>query len=96
MFLIIQELNDDLTSHDDSAAGGDIVFEFCEPVYLQAGKILDIDGSDESANITIFYADSMGPTLLVLLLGRGSAQFYSFIRALDVDTHSFTTYTIKI
>jgi hypothetical protein len=46
--LIIQEKGDNepLSCPDDSAAGGTISFDFCEPVicHFQAGQLLDVDG----------------------------------------------------
>ncbi|KAL3920185.1 MAG: hypothetical protein SGILL_003389, partial [Bacillariaceae sp.] len=54
--LIIQEDNGSNTCPDDSRFGGDIIFEFCRPVTILAGKILDND-RNENANVTFFYED---------------------------------------
>ncbi|KAL3916710.1 MAG: hypothetical protein SGILL_005055 [Bacillariaceae sp.] len=40
---------------DDTGKGGYIEFEFCEPVSLSAGRLLDVDGT-ESAKIEFFYS----------------------------------------
>ncbi|KAL3921821.1 MAG: hypothetical protein SGILL_002544, partial [Bacillariaceae sp.] len=60
--LIIQEDNGANDCPDDTAAGGRLIFEFCEPVFLQAARILDVDGS-ETSNVTFTYSDENTKTI---------------------------------
>ena len=48
-----QEMN---SCPDDTGKGGYIQFDFCQPVDVTAGKLLDVDGA-ESADIRFFYSD---------------------------------------
>jgi hypothetical protein len=48
-----QEMN---ACPDDTGKGGYIQFDFCQPVDVKAGRLLDVDGA-ESADIRFFYAD---------------------------------------
>ena len=41
---------------DDTGKGGYIEFEFCQPVSVTAGRLLDVDAS-ESADIRFYYSD---------------------------------------
>jgi hypothetical protein len=41
---------------DDTGLGGYIEFEFCQPVSVNAGRLLDVDGA-ESADIRFYYSD---------------------------------------
>jgi hypothetical protein len=55
--LIIQESNK--ACQDDSASGGTIKFEFCQPVAVRMAELLDVDDGPVETNptITVFYSD---------------------------------------
>jgi hypothetical protein len=69
--LIIQEkgTNEPFSCPDDSAAGGTITFDFCEPVIFKSSQLLDIDGV-ESAQLEFHYSDGR-PAKTILVPGTG-------------------------
>jgi hypothetical protein len=78
--LIIQEIStgdENKSIPDDTGSGGYIMFEFCKPVTLNAGRLLDVDGT-ESADIQFFYANGSSKILNVGRTGDNGYWNYNY------------------
>ncbi|KAL3939590.1 MAG: hypothetical protein SGARI_001314, partial [Bacillariaceae sp.] len=81
--LVIQEKrssNEMNSCPDDTGRGGYIMFEFCQPVTVNAGRLLDVDGA-ESADISFHYADGSSTTYDVGTTGDNGYWRYDYEEA---------------